>query len=116
MSVSITQFQTVTGFVYRSVTVTDYLASSALITPAQATAVLAAYNASITVGPPLATLADAAKFTQDNCAALWVLGTLTAKTTTYGNALLATFPDQDENGRPVANWGTLIVGLASTFT
>jgi hypothetical protein len=116
MSVSLTDFQTLVGFIYRSITIADYLSHASLISPAQAAAVLSSYNANITVaGPPVPTLYQAARLTQDNCATLWVLGTLTPKALAYGNALLVTFPDQDENGRPVSNWGTLITGLCSTF-
>jgi hypothetical protein len=118
MSVSIIQFNQITGFVASSCWNAS-LAEGATITTAEAAAVLAAWNANILVsGSAALDLQAAAAQTLDQLAARWTLGdpNIKAACSAYGNALLTTFPDQNEGGRPIANWATLIVGLASTFT
>lgn len=110
ISTSITNFDTISGFVYRACWMTEVLRLSSQITPAQAAAVLASWNATIRGGGPIAaTLPAAAADTKEDLATLWnVPFLLKGACTSFGVALLATFPEQEVNAHPCSNWGILI--------
>lgn len=64
-----------------------------------------------------ANLEQAAGQSFDNLFALWVAGgnTFKTKVAAFASALLPTFPNSDVTGRPIANWLTLIAGVAFTM-
>lgn len=117
MSISITQFGQITQFVASSCWAGS-IAEGHTISGPDALALLGAWNAAIKLGGADALdLQEAAARTWDTCSTRWTLGdaNLQAACSDYGTRVLALFPDQNEPARPIANWATLIVGLASTF-
>lgn len=62
------------------------------------------------------TLTEAAQQAYGNLYALWSLGTLAARLELFVDDLLATFPDGNPGGRPVADWLTLIDALQADMT
>jgi hypothetical protein len=115
MSVSLTDYATMAGYVSKACWMANYLNGQELITAAQATASLAAYNTTINSGLTVASLSLAAQQAEYTLNGLWLLGTLKAAVIAFAKALLAVCPDQDVFARPIAHWATVIYSLASTF-
>lgn len=63
-----------------------------------------------------ATLQIAAQQAYDNLTIWWLNNQLKTKCSTFSAALLALFPDDNANARPVANWGTILAALAANMT
>lgn len=57
-------------------------------------------------------LVQAAGQTYQNLFPWYLNNTLKTRLTTFWNAILPTFPDQEPNSRPVADWLVLIASLA----
>jgi hypothetical protein len=114
ISTSITNFDTISGFVYRACWMTEVLRLSSQISPAQAAAILGSWNATIRgAGPVAGSLPVAAADTKEDLATLWnVPFQLKGACTSFGISLLATFPEQDIVSHPCSNWGILIRDFA----
>jgi hypothetical protein len=118
ISTSITNFDTISGFVYRACWMTEYLRATSQITPAQATAVIAAWNGQIkAAGPAILTLPECAANTQEALAVWWNTPgpQLKGRCQSFGSQLLGLFPEQAIASHPCSNWGTLILDFATTF-
>jgi hypothetical protein len=119
IATSINNFNIVSGYVYRACWMTEFLRTSSQITPAQAAAVLASWNANIkaAAGAPQLTLPDAADKTQEAIATWWNTpgSQMKSRCDAFGSTLLSQFLEQDLASHPCSNWGVLIVDFTSTF-
>ena len=119
VSTTITNFDVISGYVYRACWMTEQLNVQGLITPAQAAAVLASWNGNIKAlaGPIALSLPSAAAQTQEALATWWNTPGVVFKIRcfNFGNDMLAQFPEEQPDSHPCSNWGLLIEDLASTF-
>lgn len=116
---TIDKFDTMSGYVFRACWMVEYLRSTGAISPAQAAAILAAWNTFIraTAGPVALTLPSAADQTQTALATWWSTPGIffQVRCDGFGQALLAQFPEESVNSHPCSNWGILIRALAATL-
>lgn len=112
------QFNTMAGYLYRCCWMGSQLLAQGLITSAQNTAMLAAWNTNIKFsGGNAFTLVQAAALSQTNLSAFWNEAPPSMKNAclAFAVAVLAAFPEQAPNNHPVSNWAVLINALASQF-